>query len=88
MYGQVKDEGESQMFINSEIRLPIPIQVTLALRRNDLNPQNPSLLTTDLPILLTVRDIELIDSPVRSRHTVQSSHSSPRLISRRQIDKK
>ena len=45
------------------------------------------MLTTDLLILLAVRDIELIDSPVRSRHTTQSSHSSPRLISRRQIDK-
>lgn len=45
------------------------------------------MLTTDLLILLTVRDIELIDSPLRSRHTIQSSHSSPRLISRRQIDK-
>jgi hypothetical protein len=65
---------------------PIAIQIALAFRRNDLDPENPSLLATDLSIFLAVRNIELVDSPVRRGHAIQRSHSSLRFISSRQID--
>jgi hypothetical protein len=70
----------------SDIGSPIPLQIALAFRRNDLDPKNPSLLSTDFPIFVTIRDVEFIDPTVRRRHAVQRSHGSSSLFGSRQIN--
>jgi hypothetical protein len=71
----------------SDIGSPIPLQIALAFRRNDLDPKNPSLLSTDFPMFVTIRDVEFIDPTVRRRHAVQRSHGSSSLFGSRQINK-